>query len=93
MTELPSELQGLIAAGVGFLVAEGIKSLSALLGKDLSGYAAAISAALTTAILLFSSALLSAVPAEYQETVRAALMLLVAVLGAMGIHRQVKRFR
>ena len=91
MSELPIELQAVIAAGLGYLVTEGLKSLSALLGRDLSGAAAGITAALSSAVILFAGSLLSAVPAEYAQVIQPALMLLVAVLGAFGIHRQVKR--
>ena len=92
MQELPIELQAVIAAGLGFLVTEGLKSLSTLLGKDLSGAAAGITAALASAVFLFVGSLLSAIPAEYAGVVQASLALLVAVLGAFGIHRQVRRF-
>lgn len=84
---MEKDMQTLIAAAIGYLVTEGLKSLSALLGRDLSGSSAAISAALVTAFVLFAEAMLSAVPDSYQPIVRALMSLLVAVFGAFGIHR------
>jgi high-affinity Fe2+/Pb2+ permease len=88
---IPDELKLLIASAIGFIVTEGLKSLSNLLKFDISGYGAVITAALVTALIVFFEAILGAVPADYQASVTAALGLLVAILGAFGIHRQFKR--
>jgi hypothetical protein len=92
LIELPVEIQAVIAAGIGFIVTEGLKALSQVLGKDISGAGAAITAALVTAVIVFANALLAIVPAEYQSLAQALLGVLVAVLGAFGIHRQFRRF-
>lgn len=90
---LPVELQALIAMGLGFIVTQGIKSLSTLLGKDLSGYAAAITASVVTTVVYFFNAILSAVPASAAPSVSIGLMLLVSILGAFGVYTTVKGFQ
>lgn len=90
---LPLELQALIASGIGFLVTAGLKSLSTLLGKDLSGWGAALTASIVTATVLFFDALLSAVPAAAAPSVAIGLTLLVSILGAFGVHKTVKGFQ
>lgn len=90
---LPTELQALIAAGIGYLVTQGLKSLSTLLKADLSGWGSAITGALVTAVVYFFNALLSAIPVPAQQPVSIALLLIVAILSAFGIHRTVKGFR
>jgi len=87
---LPTELQALIAAGIGYLITQGLKSLSVLLKADLSGWASAITGALVTAVVYFFNALLSAIPVPAQQPVSIALLLIVAILSAFGIHRTVK---
>jgi hypothetical protein len=89
---IPVELQQLIAIGLAFLVTEGLKALSNLVGKDLNGAGAAIAAALTTAALVFFEAILGAVPEQYRAVVKSLLGLLVVLLSAFGVHKQVKRF-
>lgn len=90
---LPTELEALISAGIGFLVTAGLKSLSSLLGKDLGGWAAVITASIVTAVVYFFNALLSAVPAAAAPSVGIALTLLVSILSAFGIHKTVKAFQ
>ena len=88
--ELPYELQALLAAGVAYLVTNGLKSLSELVGKDISGIGSVITASLVGAVVVFANSLLSAIPAEAQQSVQAAFGLAVALLGAFGLHRAVK---
>ena len=88
--ELPLELQALVAAGVGYLVTQGLKSLSKLLKADLSGWSAAITASVVTTVVYFFHAILSAVPVEAQPSVSIFLMLIVSILGAFGVHSAVK---
>ena len=88
--ELPVELQALLAAFIGYLVTQGLKSLSKLLNSDLSGWGAAITASVVTAVIYFFNAILSAVPVAAQPSVTIALMLLVSILGAFGVHATVK---
>jgi hypothetical protein len=90
---MPVDLEGLIQLGLIFLVTAGLKSLSSKLGKDLTGWAAMIAASLTSAVILFFNALLSAVPEPAQASVAVALTLLVTILGAFGVHGTVKVFQ
>jgi len=90
---LPTELQALLAAGIGFLVTAGLKSLSLLLGKDLSGWGAVLTGSIVTTVVYFFNALLSAVPPEAAPSVSIALTLLVSILSAFGIHKTVKGFQ
>jgi len=90
---LPTELEALLAAGIGFLVTAGLKSLSQLLGKDLSGWGAAFTASIVTTVIYFFNALLSAVPPEAAQSVAIALTLLVSILSAFGVHKTVKGFQ
>lgn len=88
--ELPLELQALLAAGIGYLVTQGLKSLSNLLHADLSGWGAAITASVVTTVIYFFTAILSAVPVAAQPSVSVGLMLIVSVLGAFGVHATFK---
>ena len=88
--ELPLELQALVAAGVGYLVTQGLKSLSKLLKADLSGWSAAITASVVTTVVYFFHAILSAVPVDAQPSVSILLMFIVSLLGAFGVHSAVK---
>ena len=91
MLELSPELQALLIAGVTFLITEGLKSLSNLLGFDLSGAGAAITAALVAVALAIVNGLLGSIPPEFHEIARVVMTLLVAILGSFGVHRQFKR--
>lgn len=91
--ELPMPLQALIAAGIGFLVTAGLKSLSTLLKSDISGWGAVITGGLTTSVIFFLNALLSAVPVSAQPSVSVGLTLLVTILSAFGLARTVKGFQ
>lgn len=89
---LPVDLEGLIKLAVIFLVTQGLKSLSILLKKDITGWASVISASLSGAVILFFNALLSVVPQAAQASVSALLIFLVTVLSAFGIHAVYKGF-
>lgn len=89
--QLPNEVQVLIAAGVAYLVTQGLKSLSEFLGFDLSGIGAMITASLVSVVVVFANALLVAVPPEAQASVAAVFGLLVALLGAFGLHKTLKK--
>lgn len=91
--ELPMPLQALIAAGIGFLVTAGLKSLSTLLKSDISGWGSVITGGLTTSVIFFFNALLSSVPEAAQPSVAIALTLLVSILSAFGIARTIKGFQ
>lgn len=91
--ELPIELQGIVAAGIGFLVTAGLKSLSVLLNKDISGWGSVITGGLVTSVVFFMNAILSAVPEAAQASVSITLTLLVSVLSAYGIAATMKKFQ
>jgi len=80
----------MLAALVGYVVTQGIKSISKLLGADLSGWGAAITASGVTTVVYFIHALLSAVPVAAQPSVAVGMTFLVSVLGAFGIHNAIK---
>ena len=87
-------VQTLITLLVTFLVTAGIKSLSDVLGKDLSGYGAVWTAGgVAILISLFQSFILPAVPAEYVPMIEQIATIIVGLLGAMGVHRTVKALR
>jgi hypothetical protein len=91
--ELPLELQALVAAGIGFLVTAGLKSLSVLLNKDISGWGSVITGGLVTSAVYFLNAILSAVPVSAQPSVAIGLTLIVSILGAFGVAATVKKFQ
>ena len=88
MITLPEELVLLIAAGVGFLVTNGLKAL--LPNIDISGTAAKITAALVTSVVALSNQGLALIPAQYQPIAVTLFSLVIAVLGAYGIHYSLK---
>ena len=89
---LPNEIQVLIAAVVIFVVTAGLKSLSALVGKDLSGYGAALAALIVASFVLFFNGFIAILPAGWQAIVAQVLQLLVLFIGAAGVHSTAKRF-
>lgn len=92
--QLPNELQVLIGMVVFFLVVNGLKALSELLGRDLTGWGTIIVGILTATVIFFFNQILAAVPASSQPIVQAILNLLVLLLGGMGIKRfEVKTLR
>jgi di/tricarboxylate transporter len=84
-------VENLILLVVTFLITQGLKSLSNLAGKDFSGYASAIVAAVVALVVgLVQTVLLPSLPAEYLPIVETAAALLISILGAFGLHRTVK---
>ena len=86
--ELPQEIVLLITAGIAFLVTNGLKSLFP--NWDISGAAAKITAAIVTCVIALVNQGLVYVPATYQPIVLTIFTLIVAVLGAYGIHYSLK---
>lgn len=84
---VPAAVETYLNLGIIFLVTLGLKSLSGLLKRDLTGYAAAISASIVSAVIFFFNALLSAVPAGSQPVVGAILYLIVTILGSFGTYK------
>lgn len=92
LVQLPNELKLIIAPFLTLLVTEGLKSLGALFGVDLSGRVAAVSAAVVSAVFVFADMLLAKVPAGAEPLVAGALDFLVVILSAYGLHRLAVRF-
>ena len=94
MFELPVEVVafiiGILTIGVGFLVAQGVKGFLAIFGKDLSGYAAAFTAVVVGALLVFIQGFVGLFPPEIQEIVVTILKALVTILGMFGAHKTYK---
>ena len=88
--ELPVEIQLLVSAAIAFLVTQGLKSLSNLIGFDLTGASAVVTASVVGSIVVFSNAWLGTVPAELLPAVEAGFAFVLALLSAFGIHRTTK---
>ena len=88
---LPTELKLVLTALITYAVTEGLKVIGKWVNYDLTGSAAAIAASLTGALVMFADTLLATIPAEYQPAVGAAFGLLIALLGAFGVHAQIKK--
>jgi hypothetical protein len=80
----------LITLLVGFLVTQGLKSLSNLLGFDLSGYGAAVVAAVVTLLVGVFNGLIPLIPANIAPLIEPAAALIIAILGAFGVHYSIK---
>ena len=91
MLELSPELVTLIAGLVGFVVAEGLQSLSRVVGRDLSGLATALTAAVVAVLVASVNGLLGLIPEAYVPFVRGVLAFLVIVFAPAGIHSILKR--
>lgn len=92
--QLPNELQVLIGIVVLFLVVNGLKGISELLGRDLSGWGTIIAGIITATVIFFINQILAVVPVSAQPIVQAILNLLVLLLGGIGLKRlEVKTFR
>ena len=77
-----------------FLVTEGLKALSSLVGVELSGYGAAIVASLVALGMgLFELVVIPLIPAESLPVVESAAQLILVILSSFGAHKTVKRFQ
>lgn len=92
LIQLPDELKVIIAGFVTLFVTEGLKALGNLFGVDLSGKVAAVTAAIVGVIVFFADVLLAKIPPEAEGVANAVLLLLISILGAYGLHRQLVRF-
>ena len=88
---LPDEIKVALSSLIGFLVTEGLKALFP--NVDIAPFVKVISAAVFTALVMFADGLLALVPPEYQSVVAGVLGLIVALLGAFGIHGVFKKTR
>ena len=90
MFELPIEIVGLITLLVAFLVAQGVKGLFSLFGWEIGGYAAAFTAVLVGAIVLFVEGFVGLFPPETQQIVTGILQAVAMILGMFGVHKTYK---
>lgn len=81
---LPDALVALVVAGVSFLIAQGVKEVLALFHVDLSGQAAALTAAIVAVIVAFANGLLAQIPVEMEPLAEAILRIIVILLGVVG---------
>jgi hypothetical protein len=92
LVQLPNELKLILTPFVAFLVTEGLKAIGGLFHLDLSGYAAAATAAVAGALFLFIDNVLATVPPAAEPFVNGLLTFLYVILSAYGIHRTAVRF-
>ena len=90
---LPNFLVTLLSAGMIYLVTQGLKTVGSWVHVDISGYASVVTAALVAAIVAFSNALLSAVPAQYAPLVGEVFSFLGLLIAAFGAHSTLKSLR
>ena len=90
MFELPEIFISLLSVGVAFLVAQGVKGFLALFGLDLSGHAAAFTAVLVGALVVFIQGFVGLFPPESQEMVIVILNAVGTILGMFGVHKTYK---
>lgn len=84
-------VESLILLVITFLVTNGLKSVSELLGKDLSGYGAALTAGVVGLVVgLWQTVIIPLIPAAALPIIEPAAGLVVVILGAFGVHKTVK---
>ena len=86
MIELPEALVLAFSGAIGFLVAEGLQSLSRLVGRDLSGHATALTASIVGLLVVIANGLIAQVPAEYEVWVKVIIGALVILFAPAGFH-------
>jgi hypothetical protein len=92
--QLPNELVMLVNLVVLYLIVNGLKALSELLGKDLSGWGTILAGAIAATVVFFANQLLALAPADAQPIINAIFQLIVILLGAIGVKRfEVKTLR
>jgi hypothetical protein len=80
-------LEMLIGLLVVFIVTEGLKSLSALLHMELTGFGSAIAASLTGLVVAIVMGYVGTLPAQYVPVIQSVAVVLLTILGSFGIHR------
>ena len=86
MLVIPAELRVVLVGFVTYLLTQGLKALAGLLGKDFSGWAAAVVAIVVGSIMFFLDGIVASIPVEYHDVVAGAFGLIIAVLSAFGVH-------
>jgi len=88
---VPEDIVVLLAAGIGFLVTNGLKSLFP--NWDMSKATQQITAALVACVVALANQGLGYVPVEYQQIVLTVFTLVVSILGVFGVHYSLKQLR
>lgn len=88
---IPDPINALIAGLVLFLVVNGLKALSELLGRDLSGWGTIVAAGLTLIVSFNLSVILGVISSiggpQAASFITGLLQALVILLGGMGVKR------
>jgi hypothetical protein len=79
-----------IAGILASLFTFGLKNLGSVFGIDLSGYSAALTAAVLAVVIALANSILALVPAPLQPVVAALMPVLAAILAAFGFHGIIK---
>jgi hypothetical protein len=92
---LPDYVPLLLAAGIGWVLTQGLKSLSVALPgvPNLEGQATAIVGALVTAFVAIANTLLALLPLEWQTPVALVFGTIGSILAAYGIAGTIKSFQ
>ena len=91
--QLPDFVIPILFALVTFLVTEGLKALSQLFGKDISGAGSAITAAIVAGVVAFANTILGTLPASYVPFVQGLFTFLGLILSSFRIHSLYKAWR
>jgi hypothetical protein len=84
---VPRELVILLAAGVTYLVTNGLKST----GLEFGGATSRIIAGSVFSLVTFANELLAMVPIDAQPAVKGGFILIIGILSAYGIHFSTKK--
>ncbi len=96
LVQLPDPIQTAILIGVTFVVGfifSKIAEALPFLGKFLGQYVDEVSMAVAGALVLWIQNLLNAIPAQWEGVANAALVLIVAVLAALGLVKTARKAR
>ena len=88
---IPDPVAGFVQFVIAYLVTNGLKSLSQMLHRDISGWAAVVTLALVQLVLVSVNAIVVYLPSDKQAGATKVLEFLALVLGAMGFHYTVKQ--
>lgn len=87
IVELPIDLQNFLLLSLQIVVVFALTQLSKWLKADLSGYAAQVTAALFSAVMVVVNVLLSKIPLNLEGIAAALLNLIVVLIGAFGLYK------
>lgn len=90
---LPVVLQLLLSGLVTALVTEGLKALSTVIGRDLTGKATVVASIIVGVVIFTFETIVAALPKEWQNVVQQFIQLILAILTAGGMWRFAKLAR